>query len=75
MRSRRAAALSRTEQQGRVSSFRDALQSDTLSSVLTLPDYTLPGLSADEQLGLILQDAVLNADYLLDNLDNDDDDE
>ena len=71
MRSRRAAALSRTQQQGRVSSFRDALKSDTLS-VLTLPDYSLPGLSADEQLGLILQDAVLNADFLLDELSDDD---
>ena len=73
VRSRRA-ALS-TEQREQVATFHDVLRHATTLSVLTIPDYTLSGLSPDAQLQLLLQDSVLNADLLLDGLPDDDDDD
>lgn len=79
VRSRRAAleanTLSTTEQRERVATFHDVLQHAPTLSVLTIPDYSMPGLSPDAQLQLILQDSVLSADLLLDGLPDDDDEE
>lgn len=61
------------QQREQVSAFRQALHQSGTLSLLTLPDYSLPGLSPDQQLQLILQDAMLNADMFFGDLPDIDD--
>lgn len=69
---RRAANLNASNRRQRVSDFRTVLQRDSLG-FLTIPRYYAPYLTADQQLQLILQDAVLNADAILTDVDEEDD--